>query len=418
MRNHFIFIVLLFFSINGRTQSVFSDQILNANIKTVELYPDNDRLGEPVIFLNEQIPLTLAFDELDSDYRLFAYTLIHCDAQWHISELSPNEYLEGYIEDYIEDYQFSLNTKVPYIHYSLQIPNEAIQFRYSGNYILKIYPENEEENPILTKKLYVVDPLCSINGEIIAPSNPELIKSAQEINFKVNISNLNSHFPSREISTQIQQNGRYDNQIDHLEPLSIKDGILDFNLQKGNVFQGLNTYRFFDFSSLDYNSEYIYAINKNGAIDEIELLLSKSRANKAYKNEPTQFGKFFIETKDYQDADIESEYAFVHFLYFSKSPLLNNDLYLLGSFDLWSLSHKLSYDYSSQVYETKLLLKQGYYSYLYALKNKNTKAVDVGALEGSFFQTPNNYTIRLYYRAPGTTYDQLVGYKQLKNYSD
>ncbi len=418
MRNYLILFVLFSFSINIQGQSVFSDQILNSNIKTVELFPENERLGEPVIFLNEQNQLTLAFDELDSDYRLFAYTLIHCDAQWRISELSPNEYLQGYIEDYIEDYTFSINTKVPYIHYSLQIPNDAIQFRYSGNYILKIYPENDEENPIITKKLYVVDPLCTIGGEIIAPSNPELLKSAQEIYFKVNISGLNSYFPSREISTQIQQNGRYDNQINQLEPLSIKDGILDFNLQKGNIFPGLNTFRFFDFSSLDYNSEYVYAINKEGSVDEIELLLSKSRANKTYKNEPTQFGKFFIETKDYQNTDIESEYAMVHFLYYSESPFLNGDVYLLGGFDLWSLSHKLNYDFASHVYETKLLLKQGYYSYQYALKQKNTKTADVAAIEGSFFQTPNTYTIRVYYRAPGTTYDQLVGYKQIKNYTE
>jgi len=232
----------------------------------------------------------------------------------------------------------------------------------------------------------------------------------------VNISNLNSRFPSREITTQIQQNGRYDTQINQIEPLSIKDDILDFNLQKNNVFLGLNTFRFFDFSSLDYNSEYVYSIDRTQDIDGVELLLAKFRSNKPYKNEPTQFGKFYIETKNYTDPDTEAEYALVHFLLSSENPIPDAEVYLLGGFDLWSMSHKLSYDYSSKLYHAKVLLKQGYYSYLYALKKKGDKSAKVSPIEGSFYQTPNFYFIRVYYRAPGKTYDQLVGWQEIKNY--
>jgi len=418
MKQTAVFIFLLYIQFNASSQTIFFDQVFTENIKTVELYPETNRLGDPVVFLNEEIPLILKFDELDSDYRNYAYTLIHCDAEWNTSDLSPNEYLNGYTEAYIEDYQFSKNTKVPFIHYTLQIPNDDIQIRYSGNYILKIYPDGEEEQPILTKKFYVVNPLCTIGGNIIASHNPEIRNSAQEISFKVNISALNSRFPSREICTQIQQNGRYDNQINKLEPLSIKGGIMDFDLQKENVFPGLNTFRFFDFSSLDYNSEYVYTINRNGNIDEIELLLSKFRLNKPYKNEPTQFGKFFIETKNYNDADTESEYALVRFLLASENPIPNAGIYLLGSFDLWSLSQKLSYDFANKLYYTEVLLKQGYYSYQYALKMDGENKANVAPIEGSFFQTPNTYFVRVYYRAPATTYDQLVGWQELKNFDD
>ncbi|MDA3905315.1 MAG: DUF5103 domain-containing protein [Bacteroidales bacterium] len=411
-----VFFFSFMISIHGQT--VFSDQIFKENIKTVELYPENNRLGEPLIFLNDINSLILKFDELDSDYRVYAYTLIHCDAQWQMSDLSSNEYIDGYIESYIEDYQFSNNTKIPFIHYSLQIPNNYMQIRYSGNYILKVYPEGDDENPILTKKLYVVNPLCTIGGNIIASSNPEIRNTVQEISFKVNISALNSRFPSREIITQVQQNGRYDNQINQLKPLSILDGILDFDLQKENIFPGLNTFRFFDFSSLNYNSEYVYSINKSGNIDEIELLLAKSRANKPFKNEPTQFGKFYVETKNYEDVDTEGEYALVHFMLSSENPIPDGEVYLLGNFDLWSLSQKLNYDYSSQIYHTQVLLKQGYYSYQYAIKKKGKSKVDVATIEGSFFQTPNSYFIRVYYRAPGTTFDQLVGWQEIKNFDD
>lgn len=414
----FVLVFFSFFLINIQGQRVFSDWIFDEHIKTVELYSENNPLGEAVLFLNEQQALILKFDELESDYRDFAYTLIHCDTKWQESDLSPNEYLNGYTEAYIQDYQFSQNTKVPFVHYSVQIPNDDIQIRYSGNYILKVYPEGDPDHPILTKKFYVAEPLCTIGGNVVASSNPDTRNKSQEISFKVNISALNSRFPSREITTQIQQNGRYDNQINQLEPLSIQDGILDFDLQKENTFLGLNTFRFFDFSSLSYNSEYVYSIDKTGTIDEVELLLAKKRLYTPFKNEPTQFGKFYIESKDYTDSDSEAEYALVHFLLSSESPYPDSEVYLIGGFDLWGGKHKLSYDYSSKIYHTKILLKQGYYSYQYALKRKGESKIDVAAIEGSFFQTPNNYFIRVYYRAPSTTYDQLVGWQEIKNYNE
>ena len=146
--------------------------------------------------------------------------------------------------------------------------------------------------------------------------------------------------------------------------------------------------------------------------------ISKKRVNTPYKNEPTQFGKFFIESKDYSDADSEAEYALVTFLLSSENPYTDRDVYILGGFDLWRLSNKLSYDYNSKVYHTKILLKQGYYSYQYALKKKGENKADVASIEGSFFQTPNSYFIRVYYRAPSTTFDQLVGWQEIKNYND
>jgi hypothetical protein len=396
-------------------QNALEDTIFNENIKSLELYPQDNRLGYPVFVLDNPTVLILAFDELNENFQQYVYTFQLCNADWKPTDLLPNEYLNGFTEAYIEYYQFSKNTKVPYIHYSLTIPNQNIQFRNSGNYILKVFPENEPDKPIFTKRFYVLNPICSIFGTIVAPSNPELRKTSQEISFKVNISALNSRFPSREITTQIQQNGRYDNQINQLQALSISDNILDFNLQKNNIFQGGNTFRSFDFSSLEYNSEYIYSIDRSGEIDKIELLLAKERVLLPSKTEISMFGKFYINSTTYHDSNIEAEYAFVRFLLAREAPYLNADIYLLGGFDLWGMKHKLSYDFTNKIYSTTILLKQGVYSYQYALKEKIKDFVDITSIEGSHFQTPNNYIIRIYFRAPGTTFDQLVGWQEITN---
>ena len=61
----------------------------------------------------------------------------------------------------------------------------------------------------------------------------------------------------------------------------------------------------------------------------------------------------------------------------------------------------------------EIYLKQGYYNYHYALNDTSTNSIDVSFIEGSHYQTRNDYYIYVYYRAIGNRYDRLVGF--LKN---
>jgi hypothetical protein len=77
----------------------------------------------------------------------------------------------------------------------------------------------------------------------------------------------------------------------------------------------------------------------------------------------------------------------------------------------------MTYNYEKKAYETTLFLKQGYYSYVYAFLPTDAKTADVAFFEGSHYQTQNYYYVFVYYRAPGTTYDQLVGMTLFRDYS-
>ncbi len=43
------------------------------------------------------------------------------------------------------------------MHYWVEFPNENIQLTKSGNYIIVVYPEGEEQYPVLTQKFYVTE---------------------------------------------------------------------------------------------------------------------------------------------------------------------------------------------------------------------------------------------------------------------
>ena len=88
------------------------------------------------------------------------------------------------------------------------------------------------------------------------------------------------------------------------------------------------------------------------------------------------------------------------------------DLYLLGEFSDWQVKEdfKLEYNTKKKLYEADIYLKQGYYNYHYALNDTSTNRVDVSFIEGTHYQTRNDYYIYVYHRGIGDRYEKLVGF--------
>ena len=401
-------------------QRPYWDEYFSEDIETVQLTPTGEPLGDPILVLNDNSSkLHLSFDMFGTEYESLEYTLIHCDADWHASNLLQNEYLDGYTEAYIRDYEFSINTKQPYVHYNLDLPQNDMKIMLSGNYILKVYPEDEDDKPLFIKRLMVIDPKAMVGGKVNRTSDPSIRKTHQEVDFQINISNLGSQFPSKELRVFVRQNQRWDNMKKDLQPLSISNGVMDFDLNKENIFPGLNTFRYFDFSSQRYNSEYLDRIDVSGPIDKVYLLPSQVRRSQEYIDDPDFHGVYFIETKDWANSRVEAEYSDVHFSLAYDVPLLDGNVYVLGELTNWNITpyNKMTYNYEKKAYETTLFLKQGYYSYMYAFLPTDAKTADVAFFEGSHYQTQNFYYVFVYFRAPGTTYDQLVGMTLFRDYS-
>ena len=84
-----------------------------------------------------------------------------------------------------------------------------------------------------------------------------------------------------------------------------------------------------------------------------------------------------------------------------------------GLFSEWDIKDefKLSYNNKKNTYEDSVYLKQGYYNYLYALKDSTTNMIDTRFIEGTHYQTRNDYYLYIYYRGVGDRYDRLIGLK-------
>ena len=387
----------------------YKNETFNRQIKTVLCHNTIDELSLPIINLNSAEQLLISFDDLDTDIKDYYFTIIHCKSDWTASDLMQSEYIDGFTDEPITNYEFSFNTLQKYSHYSFNFPTEELKPLLSGNYVFKIYEQGGET--IAFKRFMVLETMLTIKAEVRRATLVDDRKTKHEIDFIIKHPDITIADPFSDIKVTIKQNNRGDNAITDLKPLFVKNNELIYDYQEDNTFWANNEFRHFDIKSLRYQSERIKEIIFDSTYHHVYLFNDRKRPFDRYSIEPDINGKFLIKSQEGWKSSIEADYAFVHFT-LPVDHISYGELYVIGEFTNWQLeaANKLKYNADKMQYEASIYLKQGYYNYHYALKDTTTNRVDVSFIEGTHYQTRNDYYIYVYYRAVGDRYDRFVGF--------
>lgn len=386
--------------------------VYRETVRTVLLYREGFELAPPLIEFGSGEKLVLSFDDLDPQYKDYRYTVVHCDADWNTSDLRQMEYLEGYFEDFIEDYAYSFNTTIPYVNYTLVFPTDDLRLKKPGNYILKVFLDSDkDENIILTHRFMVYEPKVAVEGKTANSIDLDLRYTHQQLEFRLLAGDYNMSDVHRNLHVVILQNGRWDNAIRNIQPRNYSGNIYDFTLINGLVFPAGNEFRYFDMKTLRYNTDRMQLLQYDTDGYHVYLMTDLPRASGSYISDEDINGRRLIAANETRDPYSEGDYAWVHFLLPYWPPLASGNLYIAGAFSDWTYNREnlCIYNFDLKAYEAKILLKQGYYNYAYAFVANNTAVGDLTWVEGSFWETKNEYSILVYYREPGDTYDKLVG---------
>lgn len=397
-------------------QPWYSDQVYDQDIRTVQLYKQGWNLSYPIIRLNSDEKLELHFDLVGERIENFYYTFIHCDKDWKRSDISPYDYLEGFTENPVENYDISFKTTVNYIHYRLTIPNDRVNITLSGNYILMIYPLNEPDNPVLTRRFLVTEDAASISISAHRPRMTADLYTGQQIDFNVNLGGIRVNDPYRDIFAFILQNGRWNNARKNLKPDFIGSNELKFSsLSEKNVFQGGNEFRYFDIRSIRYQSQYVRRIDYLMGNYHVYLAPSENREFKPYFYWEDFNGKFYIAVQEEKNPETDADYVYVYFTLPSREYLEGGKMYVSGDFNNWDFNNLnlMTYNEEAGAYECIILLKQGWYNYEYVFKRDGQEDGVASKFEGSHYETENDYTVLIYYRNPRERYDRLIAAQTL-----
>ena len=395
----------------------YEDFVYQQNIKTVLLTPPDFTISSPIIRLNTEDKLLLTFDDLDADVKDYAYTFVHCNATWTPSNLLYSQFISGLPDDRITDYSFSFNTIQSYTHFRLLFPQSSMQPFVSGNYLLKVFRDGNQENLVLTKRFMIVDSKVVIEAAVHRASVIEDRYAKQKIDFSVFYENYQIDNPFGDVNVVLMQNDRWDNAITKLKPLFLRSSQLDYNYETGNDFNGGNEYRVFDIRSLRFYSERVAKINTDSVSNHVFIQEDESRSYSRYVTEFDLNGYYVIKTYDGRSDERESDYAYVHFLLPYDFERTDGNFYVFGmlSGNRMLAENKMSYSSEKSSYEATLYLKQGYYNYLYTFLPDDSNTADETLTEGNHRETENDYMILIYHRPTASRYDHLVGIKKLNS---
>ncbi len=358
--------------------------------------------------------LHISFDEMSHDVHFYTYSIRMLQ-----SDLLSGEYLRGFTTQEITDYEHSINTSREYTHYRFDFPNDDMQLTKSGAYELSVYEDGNPDNRIASIVFYVVEPLVSIEANVRSHTDIEFNGRYQQLDINLNTAALDLRDP-QEVRIDVLQNNRQDNRRTITQATFVEPGKLRYVNNKNLIFEGTNEYHHFDAFSCFYAGYGIDRVfHENG--DYHVVLFPNEITQGQYIHEYDSDGRFVVNAERTNDSDTEAEYMWVHWTLPMDKPFFDGALYVGG--DLFNnemtLRNRMEYDTEAKCYWLTSLVKQGGYDYQFWFVPKETLANNHSPLainktttqrvDGSYWQTENDYTILVWFRPFGSRYDRLVG---------
>jgi len=384
-------------------------------IRTLTVYPDGEWSAFPVLKMGSNNHIEISFDELSHNYKRYAYRIIHCNSDWKRSDMNELEYLDGFSENDIEKYEQSVSTFTPYTHYKFSIPNGGVQLKLSGNYAVEVYDKDSPGEILLTACFMVLEDKMQIDATVTATTDIDFEQTHQQLSFNLKPLGLAIQQPLNDLHVVVTQNRRNDNDVKGITPMQVSSDVIRYEHNKDLIFNGGNEYRRFEITSTKYNGLGVNKIEYFKPFYNAELMESETRL-KGYTYDKDQNGRFLIHSLETENDTIGSDYFLVHFSLPKENPIIDGTIYLSGELVNNQLDEnsKMIYSFERKAYEKTLLLKQGAYNYQYLFKPTKGNSASSQRIEGSYWETENEYQIFVYYRPAGERYDRLIGFKQVQ----
>ena len=406
--------LLVLGNINSFCQDIWVEKVYSPIIKTVKLEVEGVDFLLPMLRLGSSDKIVLKFDELGEGYTQYGYSIIHCNSDWTKSELQPQEYIEGFEQGIIENHLNSINTIQRFTHYFQEFPSQMMRFLVSGNYVIKVFEDDNPNKVIMVRRFMVYEQEANIRANVMMARAPGDQRTKQELDVFVSPSTgLSFADPNRYLKVLVQQNGRRDN-ISQLKLRQYRANELEYSFDNSNIFDAGNEFRNFDFTSMRVRAQSVSNFDYVNGNNVVRLRPIVDRSKLPYTTIGDIDGYYYIRNDRGDNYDLESDYAWVDF-YLNTPMDLYGGYYVFGELSDWNYNkqNKMEFNPSLNAYTLSLYLKQGFYNYMIMYNPANTYKYETSKLEGNHSETNNSYHIFVYYRKPGTYYDSLIGYYKL-----
>jgi len=411
------FLLLISFAANSQ----LGDHIYKTNIRSVKLHKANDPYSYPVIRLNSVDDLDLYFDDLDADIKNYYYTFQLCNADWTPTDLKPFDYIKGFQTNRVTTYRNSSIAFTKYTNYYARVPDKNCSPTRSGNYLLKVFLNNDTSKTVFTKRMLVVETKSSIAGQVLQPFGGSIFRTHQKLQVSVNLNSTLNVFNQQDVKVVLLQNYSWPTASYLLRPTIYRGNYFEYNDESSNSFPAGKEWRWIDLRSIRLMSERMQRLDKQPTRTDVYIKPDSERGAQVYYYYRDVNGLYTIETTDNVNPFWQSDYVYTHFTFYppNNQQYPEKDIYLFGELTNYAANEdsKLEFNAEKGAYEKTLFLKQGFYNYSYVTlpAKKTGEPINFENTEGNYPSTENVYMILVYYRPFGGRSDELIGYTLLNS---
>lgn len=371
-------------------------------VSTVQLYRAPDETSLPVLPLRSAQQLRLEFDLMIRDSRPLRIEFVRADRRWRDDFLTPTRYMGGPTGDSIREYRESTAPASAYVHYEYSFPNEIIQFKLSGNYVLTVL-DPTLDNPVLFERPFVVTEE-SVDAAFELRAVP--IPGAGGVwNQPYVLFDPTTH-PSRDLfdyGACFIKNVRFDLGRCTSRPSLFEAPFASFDLEPQASFEPEPDLHLVDVSEIRAG---ISIENVFFDVEPYQVKLVPDQADMGSPEPTFQNGQSAVRqyVRDVSYPQYESEYVMTEFTYIPfKEQRANGPVMVIGSFNGWVLDERntLTWIEEERRYRGAVLLKQGRHPYQYFISGGRRPST--GA-----FAPVSSYSALLYYYDPIEHTDRLV----------
>ena len=405
------------------TKAQLPDHIYKPGIYSVKLYKYGDVYGYPVMGLNSGDQLELHFDDMEADVKNYYYSYQLCNADWTPANLQSFDYIRGFQTNRITTYRNSSLVYTRYTHYQATIPDRNSVPTRSGNYLLKVFINDDTSKLVFTKRFLVVDNKTSVAAQILQPFNAQLFNTHQRLQIAVNTSNARINaFSPQDLKVVAVQNNVWPTALMMDRPTIFRGNYYEYSDEATTTFPSGKEWRWIDLRSLRLMSDRMQRIVDTSNRTDVYVKPDGERRQQVYVYYRDLDGIYTIENIDGNNPYWQGDYAHVHFSFFppGNRPYEGKGIYLFGELTNYEAndSSRMIFNEETGAYERTLLLKQGYYNYSYVTvpdKRQQGYAVSLENTEGNYWGTENNYMVLIYYRPFGARADELIGFTRVNS---
>ncbi|MBP8822835.1 MAG: DUF5103 domain-containing protein [Flavobacteriales bacterium] len=396
----------------------YEDHVYSPTVHTVQFFKRGFELSPAILRLGGEESLVLRFDDFNVDAENLSFTVVHCTALWQPSDLSPSQYIHGVPTDFVPSPRQSFNTTQPFLAYELEFPNEMMRPSVAGNYLLKVFRGTDQDDLVLTRRFLVFEDRVQVSAAMVPTRNVERRDMDQQLDLTLRYPGIPVPDPFSDLQVVVLQNNRWDDARTGLRPKFIRDAELVYDHPKEGLFHGGNEWRGVDLKNLRYTTLRVshYLTSPEG-LTEAVLLPDEKREFKVYLDLPDINGKYLVKNDLVPDDPLSADYVYVDFTLPRSQEQVGGEVYVYGAISDFQCKKEFrcAWNEARKAYTARIPIKQGYFDHVYAFLPNGGTVPDLTLLEGSHYQTENEYVVLVYVKDYQLRCDRLLGLRFLNS---